>query len=265
MSESGDQQQRAPTLPRWVHTLNGPWSTETYGIVEFLRVHPAWRRTVAVLGILLCVGAVASFAGLKIPNLRFSFLPCFIVGPWLLYIATISGSQFEVVFPQRQAAEERKEAEKKYEQSKTVEDALRLDFTRLNEYYVINQGQARSSFRWAVFSMLLGFGTIICGIWFFYLRTSQPDVFMASMSTAAGIVVNIISASFLYLHSKTQDRSLHYYQQLVGLQKLALAIRLCGTHEEPDARHEARNLVISALISQSTSQKSDSGTSINPA
>lgn len=257
-------EQPATTPSRWVHTLNGPWRPQTYGIIQFLRVHPVYRRIVAVAGVAACIAAVGGWSGL-IPGLTFKWVVFMSIGPWLLYVATLSGPDFEVVFPQQQAAQERAEAEKQFEQSKTTEDALKLDLTRLNEYYVINQGQARSSFRWAVFSMLLGFGTIICGIWFFYFRTSQPDIFMASMSTAAGIVVNVISGSFLYLHSKTQDRSLHYYEQLTVLQKLTLAIRLADTHEDAAARREARDLVIKALISESTKQKTHAITSINAA
>jgi len=248
MPEDRDKQPATTPRTRWVHTLNGPWRTETYGVVEFLRVHPIYRRIVAVLGVAGCITAVAGWGGLKIPGLTLSFLPFMFIGPWLLYVATISGPHFEVTFPQRQAEEEREKAERKFEESKTVEDALKLDLTQLNEYYVINQSQARSSFRWAVFSMLLGFGTIISGIWLFYFRGSQPDTFMASLSTAAGCVVNLVSALFLYLHSKTQARSLHYSDQLSQLRNLSIAIRLVESHEDPNARQEARNLVIRELV-----------------
>ena len=242
-------QKTAPPRARWVTTLTGPWSTQTYGVVEFLRVHPGYRRTVAFVGVLVCVTGAASFAGLRIPGSTMGFLPFYIIGPWLLYVATISGPHFEVTFPPRQAAEEREKAEKKFEETKTVEDALKLDLTKLNEYYVINQSQARSSFRWAIFSMLLGFGTIISGIWLFYFREGPPDTFMASLSTAAGCVVNIVSALFLYLHFKTQTRSLHYYDQLFRLQNLSIAIRLVESHEDLTARRDARNVVIRELVS----------------
>jgi hypothetical protein len=249
MPEADDKQKPAAPTARWVHTLRGMFPTETYGVVEFLRVHPWYRRVVATAGVFACVAAAASACGLKIPGLIFWYLPGFVIGPWLLYVATISGPQFEVVFPTRQAAAEREKAEKKFEQSQTLDDALKLDFTRLNEYYVINQNQARSSFRWAVFSMLLGFGTIIGGIWLFYFRGSQPNTFMASLSTAAGCVVNLVSALFLHLHSKTQDRSLHYYEQLSRLQQLSIAIRLTEAHKDLGAQQDARNLIIRELVS----------------
>src|SRR5712692_6942823 len=133
MSETGNKEQAAASSARWVHTLNGPWRTETYGIVAYLRVHPAYRRIVAVVGVVACILAVAGWTGL-IPGLSFKYVAFIIIGPWLLHVATISGPEFEVTFPQRQAAQEREEAEKKFGESKTAENALKLDLTRLNEY-----------------------------------------------------------------------------------------------------------------------------------
>jgi len=255
MAEVPDTQKLARTA-RWVHTLSPPWMTEKYGIIEFLRTYPWCRWVVGSLGVLVCLAPVASMAsgvfGFKAPGLAYAYAPAMLIGPFFIYLATISGPQFDVVFPQRQAQEDREKAEKQFEDSKTVEDAVRLDLTRLNEYYTINQTQARSSFRWAIFSMLLGFGTIISGIWIFYFHKSTPDTFMASLSAAAGIVVNIISGVFLHLHAKTQDRALHYYEQLSRLQRLSIAIRLGEAHEDLTAKQNARNLIIRELVSLPT-------------
>lgn len=251
MSEINDKQVAKPKV-RWVQTLDGRWSTQTYGIVEFLRVHSLYRGLVAVLGVAICITTIATIGQIHILGLNLT--PSFvfvgiIVGPWLLFVATIAGPHFEVTFPPRQAAQERENAERRFEESETVENALKLDLTKLNEYYDINQSQARSSFRWAVFSMMLGFGTIISGIWLFYFRGGQPDIFMASLSTAAGCVVNLVSGLFLYLHSKIQAHSLHYFDRLSRLQALSIAIRLGESHEDETARQGARNLVIRELVS----------------
>jgi len=257
-----------PVKARWLHTLSGPFKVETYGVIEFLRTHPIYRRIVAVFGVVVSLAAVASWCGVKIPGMGYPMGVLIIVGPWLLYVATVSGPKFEVVFPAQQASAEREKAEKQFAQSNNVEDALRLDLSRLNEYYAINQSQARSSFGWAVFSMLLGFGTIICGIWLFYFRGDQPNTFMASLSTAAGVVVNLVSAMFLYLHGKTQDRSLHYYEQLSRLQHISIAIRLVEAHQDPQAQQDSRTLIIRELISHlqphpiRTSARSSSGVSL---
>lgn len=247
MNTSNTQEQA--DKPRWVHTLSPPWTTEQYGVVQFLRAYPKCRWIVGSFAALVCltpiISMVSSIFGFKI---GIDYIPAILIGPGLIYLTTISGPQFEVVFPQRQAAQEREKAEKQFEETKTVEDALRVDFTRLNEYYTINQAQAQSSFRWAIFSMLLGFGTIISGIWIFYFHKTTPDTFMASLSAAAGIVVNIIGGVFLHLHSKIQDRALLYYQELSRLRRLSIAIRLAEAHEDQTEKQNARNLVIRELV-----------------
>jgi hypothetical protein len=247
-----ESDQKSETRALTAVTMSGSrWAVATYGIVEFLRTHRAWRFVVAVLGIASGLVLLPTLVGLlKIPGLGFpeNIIALVLVPPWLLWIATVSGPSFKLEFPAAQASKERQIAEEQFEESDKPEDALELDLKRLNEYYAINQAQARSSFRWAVFSMLVGFGTIVSGIWLFYFRSAQPDKLMAGLSTAAGCVVNVISGLFLYLHSKTQDRSLHYYEQLARLQKLSIAMRLVDAHQDSDKKTEARNLLIQELI-----------------
>jgi hypothetical protein len=254
-----EDDQKPQVRPRHTVTLGASRSSAVnYGAIEFLRAHPKWRVLAAVLGIAAGLIAIdlmvtTGHAGLKVayPYLNLPLFLGFLIAPWLLWIAAVSGPDFQLVFPVAQASNERRLAEKEFEESNTPEDALKVDLKRLNEYYVINQAQARSSFRWAVFSMFVGFGTIIVGVWLFYFRSTQPDKFMAGLSTAAGCIVNLISGLFLYLHSKTQDRSLLYYEQLARLQKVSIAIRLVEAHWDPAKQTEARDLVIRELLASS--------------
>jgi len=247
-------------------TLRGTLTAVTvYGIVEFLRAHPLARGASATIGVLLAIVCIAGFVGIKPSGLftptGVSPLGGIFAALALLWASTVSGSKFELVFPEAEASKERQKAETQFETTSTPEDALTLDLKRLNEYYLINQSQARSSFRWAIFSMILGLGTIITGIWIFYFQPGQPDKFMAGLSTAAGCVVNVISGLFLYLHSKIQERSLHYYQQLAASQKLAMAIRLVDAHQDPAQQRAARDLVIHELLSISHVMASTPGVS----
>jgi hypothetical protein len=236
---------------RYTCTLQGTqWDVAYYGIVEFLRVHPVWRTGVAVLGVLSLVFLVANFV-VTVPGVpKGSWLVSLLITPTLLWMATVSGPSFELVFPAAKASAERQVAEQQFEKTQTPEDALNLDFKRLSEYYAINQSQARSSFRWAKFSMLGGFATIIVGIWLFYFRPTQPDKFMSTLSAATGCVINIVSGLFLRLHSQTQDRALQYFEPLARLQRLSLAMRLVDAHKESSEQTQARNLVIQELLEQ---------------
>jgi Cyanobacterial TRADD-N associated 2-Transmembrane domain len=241
-----------PRVAKHKVTMGGSqWSVATFGIVEFLRLHNWARMITGFSGIALGVVGVMKLVGIDVPKIGAAspFGLLLFVVPWLLWVATISGANFELVFPSQQAAKERENAEARFNASPTPEDALALDQKRLNEYYVINQSQARSSFRWAIFSMFLGLGTIITGIWVFYFRAT-PDKFMASLSTAAGLVVNVISGLFLYLHGRTQDRSLYYYQQLAAMQKFSMAIRLVEAHKDTAEQKMARDLIIKELLAR---------------
>jgi hypothetical protein len=155
------------------------------------------------------------------------------------------------MFPAAKASAERQVAEQQFDKTQTPEDALNLDFKRLSEYYTINQSQARSSFRWAKFSMLVGFATIIAGIWLFYFRPTQPDRIMSTLSAATGCVIDLVSGLFLHLHSQTQDRALQYYKPLARLQRLSLAMRLVDAHQDPSEQTLARNVVIRELLAGS--------------
>jgi hypothetical protein len=224
-------------------------SVATFGIVEFLRRYPACRVIVAVLGIAVAAASLASMSGLRFMLAgSFGVFSLIFVAPWLFWAATVSGPRFRLVFAPEKAQEERREAEKQFETSNAPEDALKVDLARLNEYYVMNQSQARSSFRWAKFAMVVGFITIIGGIWLFYFRVGQPDKFMAAVSTAGGCVVSLVSGLFFYLCNKTQERSTFYYGQLAQLQKLYVAIRLVDGYQEPSKQAEARDLVMRELL-----------------
>ena len=227
-----------------------------FGVIEFVRTRRVLRVILAMLGIAFAAAGVATFFVSRVSS---SLLPTTtgLVGLGgiaiatisCLWAATVSGPRFQLVlsFEPEKAKEELRDAEKEFEGSNAPEDALRVDLARLNEYYVMNQSQVRSSFRWAKFSMVVGFLTIIAGIWLFYFRAVQPDKFMASISTAAGCVVNLVSGLFFYLCFKMQERATSYYEQLSQLQKLYVAIRMVENYE-PTEQTKARDLVLQELL-----------------
>jgi hypothetical protein len=144
--------------------------------------------------------------------------------------------------------EERERAEEVVKESPTPRSVIELDSARLTEYYTINQVQARSSYRWAIVGFLLGFGTILCGIWLFYFRQDSKSESMAWLTTIAGVVTNAVAAMFLYLYNKTHERSLYYYNQLARVQMIDLAIRLVESHNDEAEKSKAKNKVIAELL-----------------
>lgn len=216
------------------------------GALSLLRDRPKLRLAAGVLGFLLLMIGAFSYV---LPDSYFTRLstPVLISGFALLLVSTLARPEFNVYIGEPVEVVERREAEAQESGSKDPYAALDLATKRLNEYYAINQSQARGSFRWAVFAMFCGFSTIVAGVWLFYLG-EHPDVFLTSLSTAAGIVVNVVSTLYLYLHNKTQRRSLYYYNQLVRLQQLGLLIRMAESHTESTDKAAAKNKVIDEVL-----------------
>jgi hypothetical protein len=217
------------------------------GIVNYLRDKKTLRTICGIVGLLsLGVGVLAYLT----PDWYLGKMsPPLLIGGFAIFFAAIlSGNNFSIYVGELREVQERKEAEKHLSGSKDPFSSLDLDVKRLNEYYAINQSQARGSFMWAIFSMICGFITIIAGIWVFYIKKDTPDAFLTSLSTAGGLVINIISGTFLYLHNKTQKRSLFYYGQLVRIQQVGLAIRLSETHILEEEKLKAKNKIIDDLL-----------------
>lgn len=243
--------------PRYTIRLRGSQvNIALFGVIEFVRTRPVLRIILAALGIGIAAAGVATFfvsrgSSSSFPKTTglFEFGGIAIAATSCLWAATVSGPRFKLVlsFEPEKAKEELREAEEEFEDSNEPEDALKVDLARLNEYYIMNQSQVRSSFRWAKFSMVVGFITIIAGIWLFYFRAVQPDKFMAGISTAAGCVVNLVSGLFFYLCFKMQERATSYYEQLSQLQKLYVAIRMVDSYE-PSEQTRARDLVLQELL-----------------
>ncbi len=185
---------------------------------------------------------------------RFDY-PLLVTGFTLTLGFALSSQLFELTLENDlsvSAEKEREEAEVKYEQDTTNPFSfLEVDTKRLNGYYLINQSQARNSFRWAVFAMFIGLSTITCGIWLFYLdKTSaeEKNTLAASLTTIAGIIVNIVSVLYISLHNKSQKRSLLYYNQLIRNQQLGLSIRLAESFDNPQERTQVKSKIIDELL-----------------
>lgn len=129
---------------------------------------------------------------------------------------------------EQQAAVERATAQ-------TPEEAIELDAKRLGAYYAMNLDQAKSSFRAAIFAMLLGFTTIIVGTIVYWWR-GPADSTLAALSAGAGLISNMLGGVFLHLNRTTQEQSLTYFASLDRAQKLSVAIKLAGS----DPNHRSR-------------------------
>lgn len=182
----------------------------------FLRTQPVLRIVVGIVGaaialagtLLFLTGTVGMVVAGVLLQVRGSNAPIFLAfGAGVLLLAFLATNKFTLYIGNPKEVEEREKAEEEAGDSPDPYNSLELAQKRLNEYYAINQSQARGSFRWAVFAMFVGLSTIVAGVWIFYFGDT-PNAFLTSLSTAAGVVVNTISGLYLYLHNRTQRRAL---------------------------------------------------------
>jgi len=73
-------------------------------------------------------------------------------------------------------------------------DAIKLNLGQLIEYYVINKGQAKSSFRMSVIAIVVGFFTLISGVWLSYTgdMDNKTSVYI---SVIAGTILQFIGGA----------------------------------------------------------------------
>jgi hypothetical protein len=131
-----------------------------------------------------------------------------------------------------------------------VIDTIQLGLNQLNEYYVINKSQGRSSFYASMFAIMLGFITIIASIAMFYLA-KVPNLTMAAISTLSGIIIQFIGAAYFYVYRKSIEQMNLYFDQLTKMQDTMLAVKLAQDLTDGDKRSDAVECLVSALTSRS--------------
>jgi hypothetical protein len=146
---------------------------------------------------------------------------------------------------------EREELKRRVEEEPSkksnIFDSIQLSLNQLTEYYTINKGQARSSFRSSIFAMVVGLGTLVSGIWFFYFH--QGNVQLATLSSISGVLVQFIGGAYFVLYKKSLEQLNFFYESLLTMQDTMLAVQLAEQLEE-EHRGEVYEKIIMALISR---------------
>lgn len=223
----------------------GIWGAIIVAATAYLRSRPRVRTFAIVVG---CLGIAANIV-LSFLNLTGGAVTLFFVSGAILLSALFASDEFEITLPASEETAERLAAQARVEATPepSAKETLDLNLKRLSEYYAINQAQAKTTFRWAVFFMILGSLTVLAGIWIFYLR-DPPRLTLAALTSAGGILTDVIAATFLYVNTQTQKRSLIYYERLVKTEQIMLSIRLAESHADPKERAVQVNRIIDMLI-----------------
>lgn len=127
-----------------------------------------------------------------------------------------------------------------------VFDTVQLGLNQLEEYYTINKGQARNSFRFSILAVVAGLGTVLGGVWLFYLK--KLDAPFAAVSAMAGIVLQFIGGAGFYLYNKSIEQLSHFHDRLIRMQETMLAVALCEQIKDDNRRESLKERMVLELV-----------------
>lgn len=142
------------------------------------------------------------------------------------------------------------------QQKADVMDTIQLNLNQLNEYYTINKSQARNSFRFSVFAIIVGLAMLIVSIWMFALRQdSNPQ--MTLITGISGVLIQFIGGAYFYLYRTSLVQLNYFFHQLVKMQDTMLSVRLCEQVTPEDRQNEILEKLILTLLERSSSTLSN--------
>jgi len=170
----------------------------------------------------------------------------------LLYATLIASSpqQGDELAPIRKEREEIRDRIK--EKEPDIFDTIQLNLNQLSEYYTINKSQARNSFRASVTAIIVGFLTIIVGIWVFYLP-GHPIPNLTYMSVIGGILLQFIGGAYFYLYNKSLAQLNFFFARLTIMQDTMLSIKLCDQIAELPTKAKILEELIFEIIKRGRS------------
>lgn len=144
---------------------------------------------------------------------------------------------------------EREEIQRRIENEPRTDilDTIQLSLNQITEYYTINKSQARRSFTFSVFAIILGIATLIGGIWLFYFGSS-PNIQLATISGIAGLLIQFYGGANFYLYNKSLSQLNYFYDRLVKMQNTMLAIKLCEQIDDNQRQDDVREKLIFEII-----------------
>ncbi|RBN49728.1 TRADD-N-associated membrane domain-containing protein [Flavobacterium psychrolimnae] len=126
---------------------------------------------------------------------------------------------------------------------------IQLSLNQLNEYYTINKNQAKSSFRFSVFAIVIGLITILTGIWLQYLDIAKIEV--NYITAISGLILEFIGGAYFLMYKKSLEQVNFFFGQLIKIQDTMLSINLANNIESVEKKTEMNEKIIVSLLERS--------------
>ncbi len=126
---------------------------------------------------------------------------------------------------------------------------IQLSLNQLNEYYTINKNQAKSSFRFSVFAIVIGLTTILTGIWLQYLGIAKIEI--SYVTAISGLILEFIGGAYFFMYKKSLEQVNFFFGQLIKIQDTMLSINLADNIENIERKNEMNEKIIVSLLERS--------------
>lgn len=149
-------------------------------------------------------------------------------------------------------SEEREEINQTIEGKKDFDifDTIRLNLNQLNEYYAINKTQAKSSFLFSLFAIIVGLVTIIVGVGIQYYGKST-SVNTTVLTSISGLLLEFIGGAYFFMYKKSLEQVNFFFGQLIKIQDTMLAINLAKGLDNGEKEIELTEKIVISLLERS--------------
>jgi len=154
-------------------------------------------------------------------------------------------------------------AEKEPEKAKPAWDLARVT---LESYFNKNLSQVTAIFWLSVFVMLIGFGIIIWGI---AQAIQSPNSTLPAVITGlAGVITELIGATFLFIYRSTMEQAVNYTKTLERINSVGMAMQILDTIPDNAAddglKNSTKATVVKMLMQQAYEIEAGATQSISP-
>lgn len=130
--------------------------------------------------------------------------------------------------------------------SKDVLYVAAAQTTLLKGYYADVLSQSNRSFLMAMVGATVGFIIFIASV---YLLLTKQYTDIATVSTIASLIIEVISGLLFYLYARTSTQLSSFHVRLLRVQRYLLANRICDTIANDTARDTSRAELVKAIAS----------------
>jgi hypothetical protein len=146
---------------------------------------------------------------------------------------------------------ERNELQSRLDTKLNIFSQVQLNLNQLQEYYIINTSQAKNSFYYSVYAIIIGLGVIVISIALYYFDTFK-NITLTTVSTISGILIQFIGGAYFVMYKKSISQLNFFYIQLLKTQDIMLAINIAETFDDTVKKVELKEKIAISLLDKAS-------------